>query len=169
MLRSRGFVSFAVVARAYPHRVSGNERKRRYPYAVNDRAGRDDAVMADVRAALDGRVRAHEDVIFEGYRETRDLRLQLQAAPMRIGGVDRDEGRNVAVVADPHVRAVCVDRGKCADVNPLADLGVAQDPDQRVKRICLEGRRRGECLEKIAVIHVALLRSRLRDSPWRRT
>lgn len=110
-------------------------------------------MMSDVRSAFDDAVRSDEDVMFQNNRFAIDVLLKLQGAPVGVGDVDRHERCDIAVVADLEASAFAVYQREGADKHVLAELRLADDPHERVKRVLGKRGRFGERAHEIGMLH----------------
>src|SRR5262249_30421749 len=124
-----------VIAGLDGHGVSHDEAVGRDDALSHDGTGGHHAVMSDVRSPPDDRMGADEHVLLDHDRPAVDLRREADALPVGVGHVDGHEGGDVAAVADDDRAPLGVHLRETPDVDTLADLRLAMDPDERVERV----------------------------------
>ena len=105
-------------------------------------------------AAFDERVRADENMILDNDVLSFRLIHQADASFVGVRTIYTDKGGDVAVGADPHACSAGIDLGKAANVDVLADLGLADNPHEGMKSVLGHMRGLGEQLAKLGQGHL---------------
>jgi hypothetical protein len=110
-------------------------------------------MVSDMRSTFDHAVGAHKNMVLQYDRMAGNIIPQFQASPVGVGDINGNKGRDIAMVANPQGRALSVDQRKRANEHVLAEFGLADDPNQRVKLIGTERRSSGEGALKLQIFH----------------